>query len=54
MTERTEGDTAITVRFHKPLPDWTPDDQTQILRRLREYMRDHSKRPRKRRLKVVK
>jgi hypothetical protein len=50
------GETAISVIFHKQLDQWSADDCAVILRRLREYMRDHShlKRPRKRRLKVVK
>jgi hypothetical protein len=35
-----EALTAITVIFHKPVENWTADDRTQILRRLREFMRD--------------
>jgi hypothetical protein len=38
MTE----DTAISVRFHKPLKDWTADDRKVIVQRLRDYMRDPS------------
>jgi hypothetical protein len=47
--------TAITVIFHKPVERWTADDRSQILRRLREFMRDPAafKRRRKRR-KVTK
>jgi hypothetical protein len=35
-----EALTAITVIFHKPVENWTADDRTQILRRLRDFMRD--------------
>jgi hypothetical protein len=51
----SEGDTAISVRFFKPLEKFTADDRKQLLRRLAAYMRDHSrlKRP-KRRRKVAK
>ena len=32
--------TAITVIFHKPVEDWTRDDRAEIIRRLRQFMRD--------------
>jgi hypothetical protein len=53
--ETNAGETAVTVKFHKPLEDWSADDRNVILRRLAAYMRDHSrlKRP-KRRRKVAK
>jgi hypothetical protein len=37
---RDEALTAITVIFHNPVENWTADDRTQILRRLRDFMRD--------------
>jgi hypothetical protein len=35
-----EGLVAITVIFHKRVEEWTADDRTQIIRRLRDFMRD--------------
>jgi hypothetical protein len=49
-----EALTAITVIFHKPVERWTADDRTQILRRLREFMRDPAAFRRKRRKRKVK
>jgi hypothetical protein len=53
MTE----DTAISVRFHKPLEKWTADDRKVIVQRLRDFLRNprsfdpRTGRPRKRRKK---
>jgi hypothetical protein len=50
-------DTAITIRWHKPLSAWTKDDKAVIVRRLRDFLRDprsfdpRTGRPRKRRKK---
>jgi hypothetical protein len=33
-------DTAISIRWHKPLNQWTADDRKVILKRLRDYMRN--------------
>jgi hypothetical protein len=53
--ETNVGDeTAITIKFHKPIETWTADDRTVILRRLAAYMRDHSRRKPRRRSKVAK
>jgi hypothetical protein len=51
-----EALTAITVIFHKPVESWTEDDRTQILRRLRDFMRDPVafRRSKRRRKKVAK
>jgi len=46
--------TAITVIFHKPVESWTADDRTQILRRLRDFMRDPAAFRRKHRRRKIK
>jgi hypothetical protein len=52
--------TAITVIFHKPLKDWTADDQAAIVERLRDFMRNPARfdrqtgRPKPRKRKVRK
>jgi hypothetical protein len=35
-------ETSITVRFNKPLEEWSAEDRAVILRRLREFMRERS------------
>jgi hypothetical protein len=37
------GDTAITVRFHKPLSEWSADDKAVIVKRLRDFLRNPSR-----------
>jgi hypothetical protein len=56
----TETLTAITVIFHKPLAEWSVDDQAAIVRRLRDFHRNPARfdrqtgRPRPRKRKVAK
>jgi hypothetical protein len=47
-----EGLTAITVIFHKPLAEWTADDQAVIIQRLREFFDRKTGKRRRRKARV--
>jgi hypothetical protein len=44
-----EGQTAMTVILHKPVEQWSADDQAAIIRRLREFFKRSTGRKRRRR-----
>ena len=43
MPEAEKGETAITVVLHKPIEQWSREDQRAIVRRLKEYFKQARK-----------